>query len=263
MTNPCTAVALSKVGRKRVPYCSPEDFHAIFAHVPDVLRQAMLVVFYQTGIRLNEAADLTWQDIDFEAATLHVTRREADGFIQTWSPKDHELREIPLPDQALNALAALQAQAPEGCPYVFMERERWEYYRSAVLAKTWKPGRSLLNNVLRRFKTLCKRAGVRKFTIHDLRRSCITNWARKLPIHVTQQFEAGTAEAIEPRTIYVLAEALGLPVGGLMQLAGLVAIEDSLSAAAASFTARLRPTHELCRQERDALATFVRALKKN
>ena len=84
--NPCTGVALTKVGRKRVPYCSPENFHAVFAQVSDVLRQAMLVVFYQTGIRLNEAAHLTWQNIDFEAAKLHVTRREAEGFVQKWSP---------------------------------------------------------------------------------------------------------------------------------------------------------------------------------
>ena len=50
--NPCNGVALTKVGRKRVPYCSPESVHAIFAQVADALRQAMLVVFYQTGIRL-------------------------------------------------------------------------------------------------------------------------------------------------------------------------------------------------------------------
>ncbi len=31
-----------------------------------------------------------------------------------------------------------------------------------------------------------RKAGVPQFTIHDLRRSCITNWARKIPIHVTQ-----------------------------------------------------------------------------
>jgi hypothetical protein len=175
---------------------------AIFGQVADVLRQAMLVVFYQTGIRLNEAANLTWQDIDFEAAKLHVTRREAEGFVQKWSPKDHELREIPLPDQALNALAALQAQAPEGCPYVFMDSDRWEYYRAAVIAKTWKPKRRLLNNVLRKFKTLCKRAGVGKFTIHDLRRSCITNWAKTQPIHVTQQY-AGHSDINTTNEYYV------------------------------------------------------------
>jgi integrase len=45
----------------------------------------------------------------------------------------------------------------------------------------------LVNNVLRRFKTLCRKAKVGPYSVHDLRRSCITNWARELPIHVVQK----------------------------------------------------------------------------
>jgi integrase len=39
----------------------------------------------------------------------------------------------------------------------------------------WNERRLLMNNWLRRFKTMCKRA---KLSIHELRHSCITNWAR-------------------------------------------------------------------------------------
>ena len=92
-----------------------------------------------------------------------------------------------MPDQALNLLTSWQPQAPEGCPYVFMDAERWVYYRERVLSRSWQPKQALLNNVLRRFKTIRKRAGVGNFTIHDLRRSCITNWAKVLPIRVTQR----------------------------------------------------------------------------
>jgi len=45
----------------------------------------------------------------------------------------------------------------------------------------------LTNNALRRFQTLCRRGGVGPYTIHDMRRSCITNWAKHLPIHVVKQ----------------------------------------------------------------------------
>ena len=45
----------------------------------------------------------------------------------------------------------------------------------------------LVNNVLRKFQTRCRRAGVEQYTLHDLRRSCITNWASALPIHVTKE----------------------------------------------------------------------------
>lgn len=68
-----------------------------------------------------------------------------------------------------------------------MEIGRWVYYRRQVETKAWKPGTVWANNVLRRFLTLCRRAGVVPYTIHDLRRSCITNWARQLPIHVMPQ----------------------------------------------------------------------------
>ncbi len=34
---------------------------------------------------------------------------------------------------------------------------------------------------------MCRRAGVGPYTLHDLRRACITNWALHLPIHVVQQ----------------------------------------------------------------------------
>jgi len=34
---------------------------------------------------------------------------------------------------------------------------------------------------------MVRRAGIAPCTLHDLRRSCITNWARELPAHVAQR----------------------------------------------------------------------------
>ena len=116
-----------------------------------------------------------------------MTRRTAEGLVQAWTPKDHEKRLIPLPHQATSLLATWQAVAAEGCPYVFMEQERWDYYRQMAMDGKWRAGQDLVNNLLRRFQTLCQRAGVGPYTLHDLRRSCITNWAKRLPIHVVQQ----------------------------------------------------------------------------
>jgi integrase len=45
-----------------------------------------------------------------------------------------------------------------------------------------------VNNLLRKFKTMCQSAGIDNICIHDLRRLCITNWARQgVPIHVAQK----------------------------------------------------------------------------
>ena len=41
-----------------------------------------------------------------------------------------------------------------------------------------------MNNLNRRLATLRRKAGLADFTYHDLRRSCITNWAKVLPAHV-------------------------------------------------------------------------------
>jgi hypothetical protein len=84
-------------------------------------------------------------------------------------------------------LATLQTDCPEGCPYVFVPAWRWEFIENARSSGTWYDGQDLLNNLIRRLATVRKKAGLAKFTFHDLRRTCLTNWARKLPMHVTQK----------------------------------------------------------------------------
>ena len=186
-TNPCNGIPMLKVGSKRPEYIRPEELHQIYGQAPDSLWRAYLVTLYTTGLRLREAMNLTWQDIDFESNELCVTRKASCGFVQPWTPKNHRLRSIPLPEQAVGLLTAWQSIAPEGCPYVFMECGRWEYYRWRVETGQWRRGQDLVNNVLKRFKTLCRKSGVGPYTIHDVRRSCITNWARRLPMHVVKQ----------------------------------------------------------------------------
>jgi integrase len=191
-----------KIGRKRPAYCNPSEFASIFAAAGDSLWRALLVVLYTTGLRLREALNLTWSDIDFAAGQLHVTRKVAAGLVQAWTPKDHEARTIPLSQPVIAALTAWQSIAPENCPYAFMERGRWQYYRQQVSEGCWSAKTDLVNNVLRRFKTLCRKAGVGRYTVHDLRRSCITNWARKLPIHVVQQL-AGHSDIKTTQQFYL------------------------------------------------------------
>jgi len=201
-SNPCQGIPMIRVAPKRPRYVSPNDFECLFNQAPDVLWRSLLVTLYTTGIRLREAMHLLWRDVDFESSQLHVTRRSEEGFIQPWSPKDHEMRVIPLPEQAISLLATWQGLGPEGCPYVFMEHARWEYYSEQVRLGLWEDGRDLVNNLLRRFKTICRRGGVGPFTLHDLRRSCITNWAKHLPIHVVQQL-AGHSDIKTTQRFYL------------------------------------------------------------
>ncbi len=182
-SNPCVPVSLIKIAPKKPSYCGPQEFTCIYNHCPDIFWKGFLTIAYTTAQRLQEMLNLTWADIDFQKNQVYVTRKDGSQWIQPWQPKDCEMRIIPLTDQAINLLTAWQSVAPENCPYVFMEHERWEYYRKQVERKRWNPEQSLVNNVLRRYKTICRHAGVGPFSLHDLRRSCITNWAQSLPIH--------------------------------------------------------------------------------
>jgi integrase len=202
-SNPCWGVSFIKVTPKQPTYCSPDDFQKIFEKAPDTFWRTLLVTIYATGLRLREAMNLTWDDIDFEKNQLRVSPKEKSEWIQAWQPKDHEFRLIPLPEQVMTLLATWQSLAPEKCPYVFLDEGRWEFYRQKVSVDQWRAGQDLMNNLLRRFRTICRRAGVALYTIHDFRRSCITNWAKKLPLHVVQKL-AGHSD-IKTTQMYYLS----------------------------------------------------------
>jgi integrase len=88
-----------------------------------------------------------------------------------------------------------------------MDHERWDYLQERAEKKRWSEQSHLINNMLRRFHTLCRKAGVPQYEIHDLRRSCITNWAQKgLPIHVTQQL-AGHADIATTQQYYLAVQS--------------------------------------------------------
>jgi len=106
---------------------------------------------------------------------------------------------------------------------VFMEPARWRYYREEAEQGKWRSGRDLVNNLLRRFQTLCRKVEVEPYTLHDLRRSCITNWARSVPMHVVQQM-AGHSEMRTTRRYYLLVEAEDLERAGQAQEALLDAV---------------------------------------
>jgi hypothetical protein len=97
-----------------------------------------------------------------------------------------------------------------------MEAPRWQYYRAAVQQNRWRSGCDLVHNLLRRFRTLCRRAQIERYTLHDLRRSCITHWARSLPMHVVQQL-AGHSDMRTTRRYYLLVQPEDLQRASVVQ----------------------------------------------
>ena len=146
---------------------------------------------YCCGIRLGEALNLTWADIDFETEMLRVVRKRGEVGKSDWSPKDKDMRMVPLPEEAISILLELQVSAEEGRIYVL------------VNSKGPAKGKQVKHqNIWRDFQVIRRRAGVSKCSLHDLRKSYCTNLAGSIPMHVVQEL-AGHSDIRTTRQYYV------------------------------------------------------------
>jgi integrase len=201
--NPFRKIKQRKYCLKPIRYITPQEFKSLCAAATNLWWKALLSVAYTTGARIGEVLNLTWPDLDFEANRIRIDRKGGEVNTAAWEPKDHEGRLLPTPLEVMQLLANLHTDSADGCPYVFLSPRRWEHLKKVRKAGTWIPTSALVNNLNRNFAVLRKRAGVVKCTFHDLRRSCITNWARHLPAHVVQKL-AGHSD-IKTTQVYYLA----------------------------------------------------------
>jgi integrase len=76
--------------------------------------RCMIIVAVRTGLRLGELLALRWVDVDLDGGRLVVRRAAARGVIGT--PKNGKAREVPLSEQAADAL---RNQQPRRGEFVF------------------------------------------------------------------------------------------------------------------------------------------------
>jgi len=183
-SNPFVGIHRRKVSCRPKRYVSEEEIRRLLECAHSLKWRVFLSLLYVTGLRLSEACHLTWDDVDFPGRMLQVAPKRDPRRTVPWEPKDHELRHVPLGRRMAELLQEWKSARPDGVPYVFVDRERYELVMAQVQAGQWREGQSIVNNVLRHFKVIVRRAGTRTCTIHDLRRSCLTNWAREVPAHV-------------------------------------------------------------------------------
>jgi integrase/recombinase XerC len=151
----------------------------------------MITLGYCCGLRLGEVLNLTWPDVDFEHGRVRVVRKVVSERQYAWTPKDKEMRVLPLPDQSLDSLAELQVSAAEGQQYLFVNSKG-----------PAAGGRMKRANLWRDFQTIRERADVPKCSFHDLRKSYCTNLAGAVPLHVVQEL-AGHADIRTTRKHYL------------------------------------------------------------
>lgn len=193
--------------RGKLARAEPDEAEALSRNIEEIdgkrlWWQVFIALCYTAGTRVNEAINLTWSDVDFEEDTIRIIAKPEVGDLQGWRPKDIEARIVPIPKLTLDLLAKVHAVADERTPYVFISAERLDLIKAAKESGTWKENRAAVNNLRRKWYQLCNDVSMARTAIHDLRRSAITNWARRSPIHVVKEL-AGHADISTTQRYYL------------------------------------------------------------
>jgi integrase len=200
--NPFARIKQRKKTEKPIRYMTTEEYHRLMDAAGDNWWKAFISLAYGSGLRRNEILNLTWAEIDFEKQLVQVKAK--DGIAETieWEPKDHENRVVPMSDETAQLLAAIQSEVQAGHPYIFISPERLKAIKQRRADGKWNPRSEIVNNLAMNFDAIRVRAGVPRCSVHDLRRSAITNWAQKLPMQVVQTF-AGHSNMLTTRKYYL------------------------------------------------------------
>jgi len=133
------------VDERRKPY-DPDAVERLLAHA-SVEDRALVLLAAHAGLRVQEALDLTWPDINLDSGHLTIV-----------AGKGGKRRTVAMSASLVDALRNLKQTGP----HAIGEHARYVLpYRTAISAR-------------RRLQVLCKRAGVEYLGMHSLRHSAGT-----------------------------------------------------------------------------------------
>jgi integrase len=89
-----------KFTEKEVEVYRPDELGTFFKSLNDPYHQIAFETLLKTGLRMQEAMFLRWEDFDFNAKTLTVRERNEDGF----DVKDRAERTLPIPTDLIRHL---------------------------------------------------------------------------------------------------------------------------------------------------------------
>ncbi len=200
--NPFARIKQRKVTENPKRYVKVSEYRALMDTAREWWWKTFLSIAYGSGLRRNEILHLTWMDVEFDNQRINVSAKKATSELLGWEPKNRKNRVVPMSDETAQLLVNMQVKAPEGHPYIFVSPQRLERILERRNTHKWNSRSELIHNMTRRFTKIRCQANVAKCTIHDLRRSAITNWAHQLPIQVVQTL-AGHADIKTTRKYYL------------------------------------------------------------
>lgn len=154
--NPCYKILLPKKNYKEINPFSIEEIQKILSvNMPKWVKLAIEIA-WRTGMRKGEIFALKWSDVDFENNFIQVKRTQSvyGGKMEIKEPKTKSSkRRIMIDDYLLEIL--LENKKISNSEYVFSTSQGMPKIPFDLSSK--------------RFKVVCKKAGVPKRRFHDLR----------------------------------------------------------------------------------------------
>jgi integrase len=134
---------------------------------------ALWALLLMLGLRRSETCALTWDDVDFAAGTLRITKsvQRVDG----------QLREMPTKTRRSNRTVPL----PPRCRYALADHHRrLQEHHGNGPGRPWPPTGYIFGtrwgtpleprNLTRMFGKLCDEHGIRRVPLHGLRHTCVS-----------------------------------------------------------------------------------------
>ena len=188
--NPFQHIAMPKLPKKKIliytnAQCqriqtAAQEYTAKWNPKTSINWDLMITVALATAMRRSELMNCTWADVDFDAQTIEVNLKENTKDTWEWRIKDAEHRTLPLTDEMVQMLVDHHTMQPEGYPYVFVPTARYDHIQNVLRPKgkwTLEDARlKVVNNFKRSFDKTLRKAGVKKGTFHDIRRTAISMW---------------------------------------------------------------------------------------
>jgi integrase len=143
----------------RKGFCSPEEIERIIGHLPEHAKPVVRML-YLTAWRTNEALELTWGRVDFEAQTIRLDA----GHTKTGKAREFPFGRLP-------ALAALLREQHKKTMALARKRGR-------VIPQVFHMDGEALQSFRTAWRNAVKKAGLPGLRPHDLRRSAARNLVR-------------------------------------------------------------------------------------
>ncbi|MGB2809413.1 MAG: tyrosine-type recombinase/integrase [Sedimentisphaerales bacterium] len=154
-----------------------KELEAMFAVTTNTRVQAIIMAAYETGMRIGEIQNVTFDDI--EDGVIHVRSKKKTKFTWAWEPKNGEERDVPMTQTLNGYIIRLQLELPVNQPYPFLSEKTYNKLlrKGELPERTRKSPDSAWPCIFRRIK---KRAGIKKGVFHDFRVTRLSLWSHVL-----------------------------------------------------------------------------------